>query len=130
MADIARPRSKTGPVLIIDDEVDLLRTYERIVRRLGYEVITAEMGQTGLEIARSREVALVVVDLRLPDMDGIDIVRAIRAGPNAPPVIVVTGLASAANRQAALEAGAVGYLSKPFSVLALAALVRDILGGA
>lgn len=129
MADIPRPRSKTGPVLIIDDEVDLLRTYERVVRRVGYEAITAELGQTGLEIARSREVALVVVDLRLPDMDGIDIVRAIRAGANAPPVIVVTGLASAATRQAALEAGAVGYLSKPFSVLALAALVRDILGG-
>jgi DNA-binding response OmpR family regulator len=129
MPDISRPRSKTGPVLIIDDEVDLLRTYERIVRRLGYEAVTAELGQTGLEIARSREVALVIVDLKLPDKDGFDIVRAIRAAPDPPPVIVVTGFASAATRRAALEAGAVGYLSKPFSVLALAALVRDILDG-
>jgi two-component system, OmpR family, KDP operon response regulator KdpE len=129
MTDIARPRSKTGPVLIIDDEVDLLRTYERIVRHVGYDAITTELGQTGLAIARSREVALVIVDLKLPDMDGIDLVRAIRAGSDPPPVIVVTGFASSAARRAALDAGAVGYLSKPFSILALAALMRDILGG-
>jgi DNA-binding response OmpR family regulator len=129
MTDIAGPRSKTGPVLIVDDEVDLLQTYERILRRLGYDTITTDLGRTGLAIARSREVALVIVDLKLPDMDGIDIVRAIRAAADAPPVIVVTGFASAAARKAALEAGAVDYLSKPFSVLALAALVREILGG-
>lgn len=122
-------RPKTGAVLIIDDEVDLLRTYERILRRLGYDVLTAERGQTGLSIAQSKEVALVVVDLRLPDVDGLDVVRAIRAGPDPPPVIVVTAFASAATRHAALQAGAAGYLSKPFSVLALTALVRDTLGG-
>ena len=129
MMDISRPRPKTGPVLLIDDEVDLLQTYERILRRLGYDVITAELGHTGLAIARSRQVSLVIVDLRLSDMDGLDIVRAIRAGPDPPPVIVITGFASANTRRAALEAGAMGYLSKPFSVLALTALVRDILGG-
>lgn len=128
MTDISRPRPKTGPVLIIDDEVDLLQTYERVLRRLGYDVITAELGQTGLAIAGSRQVSLIIVDLRLPDMDGLDVVRAMSARPDPPPVIVITGFASAATRRAALEAGAIGYLSKPFSVLALIALVRDILG--
>ena len=123
------PRPKTGAVLIIDDEVDLLQAYDRILRRMGYDVITAERGQTGLSIAQSKEIALVVVDLRLPDVDGLDVVRAIRAGPDPPPVIVVTGFASAATRHAALQAGAAGYLSKPFSVLSLAALVRNTLGG-
>jgi DNA-binding response OmpR family regulator len=129
MANASRPTPKTGPVLVIDDEVDLLRTYERILRRMGHDVVAAELGRTGLAIASSTEVALVIVDLRLPDMNGLDVVHAIRAGPNPPPVIVITGSASAATRQAAHGAGAIGYLSKPFSVLALTALVRDILGG-
>ncbi len=122
------PRPKAGAVLVIDDEVDLLQSYERILRRLGYDVVTAACGETGLSIAQAKDVALVVVDLRLPDMDGLDVVRAIRAGPDPPPVIVITGFASAATRHAALRAGAAGYLSKPFSVLALTALVRNILG--
>jgi DNA-binding response OmpR family regulator len=120
---------KTGPVLVIDDEVDLLRTYERLLRRMGCDVITAERGQDGLAIAQSRHVALVVVDLRLPDIDGLALVRALRARPDPPPVIVITGFGSAETRQAALDAGAAGYLGKPFSVLAFAALLRNVLGG-
>jgi DNA-binding response OmpR family regulator len=119
---------KTDPVLVIDDEVDLLQTYERLLRRMGYDVITAERGQEGLSIAQSRHVALVIVDLKLPDIDGLAVVRTLRAGPDPPPVIIVTGFVSAATRQAALDAGAVGYLGKPLSVLALAALLRNILG--
>ncbi|HEY7366274.1 MAG TPA: response regulator [Methylomirabilota bacterium] len=116
-------------MLVIDDEVDLLQTYERLLRRMGCDVITAERGQDGLAIAQSRHVALVVVDLRLPDIDGLALVRALRARPDPPPVIVITGFGSAETRQAALDAGAAGYLGKPFSVLAFAALLRNVLGG-
>lgn len=128
MTTVASLRPKMGPVLVIDDEVDLRWTYERILRRIGYDVITTELGQAGPAITRSREVALVIVDLGPSGTDRLDVVRAIRAGPGPPPIIV-TGFASASIRQAALQAGAVGYLSKPFSVLALTVLVRDILGG-
>jgi DNA-binding response OmpR family regulator len=119
---------KMGPVLVIDDEVDLLQTYERVLRRMGCDVITAERGHEGLTIAQSRHVALVIIDLKLPDIDGLAVVRALRAGPDPPPVIVVTGFVSAQTRRAALDAGAAGYLGKPFSVLALAVLVRNLLG--
>lgn len=118
----------TGPVLVIDDEVDLLHSYERLLRWMGCDVITAERGQEGLAIAQSRHIALAVVDLKLPDIDGLAVLRALRAGPDPPPVIVVSGFGSAQTRQAALDAGAAGYLAKPFSVLAFAALLRNVLG--
>jgi DNA-binding response OmpR family regulator len=121
--------AKKGPVLVIDDEVDLPRTYERLLRRMGCDVITAERGHDGLTIAQARHVALAIVDLKLPDIDGLAVVRALRAAPDPPPVIVVTGFMSAQTRQAGLQAGAADVLGKPFSLLALAALLRNLLGG-
>jgi DNA-binding response OmpR family regulator len=119
---------KPGAVLVIDDEVDLLETYARLLRRMGYDVITAERGRAGLSIAESREIALVIVDLRLPDMDGLEIVRTLNGRPDPPPIIVVTGFASSGTRQAALRAGATAYLTKPFSVLSLVSVLRDVQG--
>lgn len=119
---------KMGPVLVIEDEVDLLRTYERLLRWMGCDVITAESGHEGLAIAQSRHVALAIVDLKLPDIEGLAVVRALRAGHDPPVVIVVTGFVSAQSRQAALAAGAAEYLGKPFSVLTFAALLRNVLG--
>lgn len=127
-ANLSAAQPKKAPVLVIDDEVDLLRTYERLLRRMGCDVIAAERGQEGLSIAQSRPVALVIVDLKLPDVDGLAVVQALRSGPDPPPVIVVTGFVSAQSRRAALDAGAAGYLGKPFSVLALAVLLRNLLG--
>jgi DNA-binding response OmpR family regulator len=127
-ANSATAEQKTALVLVVDDEVDLLQSYERLLRRAGYEVLTAQRAQEGLTIAESKHVALVIVDLRLPDMDGIALVRALRARRDPPLVIVITGFPSAATRQAALDAGAAGYLAKPFSVLALTALLRNLLG--
>jgi two-component system, repressor protein LuxO len=119
---------KPGLVLVIDDEVDLLDTYARFLRRMGYDVVTAERGHAGLSIAESREIALVIVDLRLPDMDGLEVVRALNGRPDPPPIIVVTGFASPVTRQAALGAGAAAFLTKPFSVLALASVLRNVQG--
>ena len=114
----------TAPILIIDDEREFLNTYERLLRRLGYDVITAERGKEGIRIAQSRCVRLVVTDLQLPDLDGLAIVETVRAQPDPPPVVVVSGVASSDARRAALEAGAAGYLAKPFAVAALTALIR------
>jgi DNA-binding response OmpR family regulator len=117
-------------VLVVDDEADLVTTYERALRRLGYRIIPAGTRQAGLQALRSERLALVVADLRLPDGDGLDIVRAAREAPGPPPVIVVTGFASAAGQQAALEAGARAFLAKPFSVQALLETVRQVVGDA
>ena len=119
---------KTAPILIIEDEVDLLRTYERLLRRLGYEVLTADCGAEGLRLADSRELVLVVTDLKLPDIDGLKVVEAIRAQGNGLPIIVVSGFGSTHARGAALAAGADAYLAKPFAVSAFIDLIRKLLG--
>lgn len=118
------------PVLIVDDEADLVTTYERALRRLGYRIIPAGSRRAGLDVLRSERLALVVADLRLPDGDGLDIVRAARELPDPPPVIVVTGYPSAAGHQRALEAGAHAFLTKPFSVQGFLETVQQVVASA
>ena len=116
---------RTGPILVIDDELDLLQTYERLFHRLGYDVLTAERGAEGLRLANSQRLGLVITDLKLPDIDGLKIIESIRSKQNAPPVIVVSGLTSAKARDAAVAAGADAYLVKPFEISTLLALIRS-----
>jgi DNA-binding response OmpR family regulator len=122
-------KCRTAPILVVEDETDLRKTYERILRRLNLDVIAVERAAEGLGIARSQAVSLVITDLKLPDMDGIALVRALRACADPPPVIVASGLDSAASQHAALEAGAIAYLIKPFSIATLTATVQEILKG-
>ncbi len=119
-----------GRVLVVDDEADLVASYERLLRRQGHRVIATGSRGEGLAILGREALVLVISDLRLPDGDGLDIVRAARRTPTPVPVLVVTGFVSEASRLAAFAAGASGYLAKPFAVSAFAALVeRTILGG-
>lgn len=112
---------------MVDDETDLVTTYERVLRRLGYATVAAGTRQAALDAIGTTPLKLVIADLRLPDGDGLDIVRAAR-GRNCPlPVIVVTGYASEASRRLALEAGAAAYVAKPFSISCFTQLVRDQL---
>jgi DNA-binding response OmpR family regulator len=115
------------PVLVVDDEADLLVTYERILRRLGQRVVAVGSRAAGLEVLRRESPRLVIADLRLPDGDGLEVVRAARALPTPVPVIVVTVLTSRATRQAALGAGAGAFLAKPFATETLTGLVREAL---
>jgi DNA-binding response OmpR family regulator len=110
-------------VLVVDDETDFLKTYERLLRRRGYMVIAVATRSEALDVVRSTPLGLVIADVKLPDGDGLDIVREARAAPVPPPIIVVTGFASDANQQQALEAGASAYLAKPFSVSTFTTLV-------
>ena len=114
-------------ILIVDDEADLVTTYERLLQRRGYRVVSAGSCRDGLVLVERELLALVVTDLRLPDGDGLDIVRAARRTPTPTPSLVVTGFASHASREAALAAGASGYLAKPFTASALIALVEQAL---
>jgi two-component system response regulator PilR (NtrC family) len=114
-------------VLVVDDEGDLLATYERLLRRLGCHVTGARTMAGALGALRNGRFELVVADRRLPDGDGLDIVRAARAVASPPPVIVVTAFVSGASRHQALAAGAAAYLAKPFTTASLASLVRDML---
>jgi DNA-binding response OmpR family regulator len=117
-------------ILIVDDEADLVTTYERLLRRRGYRVVSAGSCRDGLLVVEREPLALVVTDLRLADGDGLDIVRAARrTTPSPTPSLVVTGFASEASRAASLAAGASGYLAKPFTASALSSLVESMLSG-
>ena len=114
-------------VLIVDDEADLLTTYHRLLTRAGYSTITVATRRAALATLETERVDLIVADRRLSDGDGLDVVRVARARQHPPPVIVVTGLASEESRRQALDAGATGYLAKPFSTSALTLLIREAL---
>lgn len=114
-------------VLVVDNEADFLATYERLLRRLGYEVITAMSRAAGLAAVAEERPHLVISDLRLPDGDGLDVVRAARGIPDPPPVIVVTGYPSDETRRAATAAGATAFFAKPFAAAGLLAAVQSSL---
>jgi two-component system response regulator PilR (NtrC family) len=115
--------------LVVDDEVDFLTTYERLLRRQGYEVVTATSCAAGLAAVARERMQLVISDLRLPDGDGLDVVRAARGAADPPTVIVVTGYPSAERRRAALAAGATTFLAKPFVAATLLAAIGSGLDG-
>ena len=117
-------------VLVVDDEADFLATYERLLRRQGYDVLTAKSRAAGLAALAGEPLHLVISDLRLPDGDGLDVVRAARDAREPAPVLVVTGYPSDETRRAALAAGATTLLAKPFAAAVLLASIRSIVDGA
>jgi len=117
-------------VLVVEDEADLVATYERLLRRHGYCVVSARSREAGLAALKYEPPHLLIADLRLPDGDGLDVVRAARALPTPTPVIVVSGFASNGSRNAALSAGASAVLAKPFSTDALTKLIQTVLAPA
>jgi DNA-binding response OmpR family regulator len=114
-------------VLVVDDEADFLATYERLLRRQGHIVTVATSRAAGVAALARERPHLVISDLRLPDGDGLDVVRAARGLPEPAPVIVVTGYPSDETRRAAIAAGACAFLSKPFSAADLLAAIRASL---
>jgi two-component system response regulator PrrA len=116
-------------VLVVDDEADFLATYERLLRREGYEVVTVTSRAAGLAALAGELPHLVISDLRLPDGDGLDVVRAARAARDAVPVIVITGYPSDETRRAALAAGATTFVAKPFAAAVLLAAIRSSVDG-
>jgi DNA-binding response OmpR family regulator len=114
-------------VLVVDDEADFLTTYERLLQREGYEVITVTSRAAGLAALAGELPHLVISDLRLSDGDGLDVVRAAHSARAPLPVIVVTGYPSAENRRAALAAGATMFVAKPFAAAMLLAAIRSSL---
>ena len=105
-----------------------MASYERLLRRRGYRVVSAGSRGAGLTLMERELLALVITDLRLPDGDGLDLVRAARRLPTPTPSMVVTGFASEATRTASLAAGASAFLAKPFAASAFISLVEGTLG--
>jgi two-component system, OmpR family, alkaline phosphatase synthesis response regulator PhoP len=113
-------------ILIIDDEPRIATIAGDYLRHAGFGVITAQTGSEGLDRARTDRPALIVLDLRLPDMDGIDAARALRRVSRVP-IVMLTARAEESDRLLGLDAGADDYIVKPFSPRELVARVRAVL---
>jgi len=113
-------------VLVIEDEPDLAMLLERNLRDAGYEVEIAGAGDRGLAAARSRAFDLILLDIMLPEMDGLEICRRLRGEQVYTPILVLSAKSSEIDRVLGLELGADDYLTKPFSIPELMARVKAI----
>ena len=120
-------------ILVVEDDPDLRVTLRQALTAAGYAVDTAADGQAALSALTSRSYALMVLDLGLPQIDGLDVLRRLRAGQNSVPVLVLTARDALEHRVLGLKLGADDYLSKPFELEELearvAALIRRANGG-
>jgi DNA-binding NtrC family response regulator len=118
----------TAKILVIDDEKLIRWTMNDVLQREGYHVITAECGETGLQLVEGERPDLILLDLRLPGMDGMEVLeRAKQIAPNAV-VIIVTAHGTPESAVQAMKLGAHDYLHKPFDLEETRAAVRKALG--
>ena len=113
-------------ILVVDDEPRIAEICRDYLKRAGFEVITAGNGDDALALARSRQPDLIVLDLKLPGRDGLDVTRALRQRSNVP-IIMLTARIEESDKLVGLELGADDYLTKPFSPRELVARVRAVL---
>mgnify|MGYP000983906235 CR=1 FL=1 len=116
--------SKT--VLVIDDEPKIAEICSDYLSAAGFHVLTADTGLRGLALARKEKPDLVVLDLMLPEMDGLDVCRELRRESSVP-VVMLTARVEESDKLVGLELGADDYLTKPFSPRELVARVRAVL---
>jgi two-component system alkaline phosphatase synthesis response regulator PhoP len=119
----------TRTILVVDDEPEIVAIVRDYLDRAGFRVITAGDGATALRLARAERPALMLLDLMLPELDGIDVLRALRgeAATRALPVIMLTARVEETDRLIGLELGADDYITKPFSPREVVARVRAVL---
>jgi DNA-binding response OmpR family regulator len=117
-------------ILLVEDEPGIVDFTERGLRAQGFEVDTALDGETGLARALDEEIELVVLDLMLPRLSGEQILARLAQARPALPVIVLTARGEIEDRVTGLDAGAIDYIAKPFSVAELAARIRAQLRSA
>ncbi len=113
-------------VLVVDDEIALQETLEYNLAKQGYQVFTAADGLAAIEIARREKPDLIVLDLMLPGLDGLEVCRVLRRDMNVP-ILMLTARADEVDRIVGLEIGADDYLTKPFSMRELLARVKALL---
>lgn len=118
--------TEPGRVLVVDDEVQIVRALAINLQALGYHVDTAASGEEALRLAASNRPDVVILDLGLPGIDGVEVIRGLRGWSGAP-IIVLSVRAEEREKIAALEAGADDYVTKPFGMGELVARLRAAL---
>jgi DNA-binding response OmpR family regulator len=114
-------------ILVVDDDKSILRTFTRILQKSGYEIDTAETGQEAIEKTQTRSYDLALVDIRLPDIDGTDLLAKLKKPLQHTVKIMITGFPSLETGVKALDEGADAYLVKPVKPQELLILLEEKL---
>jgi CheY-like chemotaxis protein len=124
--------AKNTTVLLVEDNEDNLLIYSTILRHSGYTVVEARDGQAGIDAARKEHPGLILMDVSIPIIDGLEATRRLKAADDTKdiPIIALTAHALASDQQKALEAGCDAYIAKPAEPRAVVAAVREYLGEA
>ena len=113
-------------LLVVDDERSIVPVIERFARQIGFDVEYRSNGRDALAALATMNPDVAMVDLQMPELTGIDVLRAVRAADSEAQVILMTGSATVDTAIEAVKAGALDYLSKPFDFERLGALLRGI----
>ena len=114
-------------ILVIDDEQGIRELLDALLRRKGYDVVLAESGRKGLELFRRERPDVIVLDLKMPEMDGLTVLRQIRSLNRSQPVIVLTGSRTVEMEQQVRALGVTEYIAKGFSLHLLGDALKRLL---
>ena len=114
-------------ILVIDDEQGIRDLLDTLLRRKGYDVVLAESGQKGLELFRRERPDVIVLDLKMPGMDGLTVLQQIHSLDPGKPVIILTGAGTAEAEQQVRALGVTEYVEKEFSLHLLGDSLKRIL---
>lgn len=115
-------------LLFIDDQVELLSVFKKFFSKLDFAVLTAPDGRTGLALAKSDKPDLIVLDIRMPILDGIETLKKLRKKDKTTRVVMLTGYGTADYLRMTSELDVSDFISKPFDLHALLEVIRGVLG--
>ncbi len=119
----------THKILVVDDEENMLALFRRVLGKEGYHIECVDSGQGALKLATERPFELAIVDVSMPDMDGIEVLAKLKGMDREMPVIMISAFPSWEKEQAAKSLGCADYLPKPLDMKRLKALVKKELSG-
>ena len=123
----ARPSEPV--VLIVDDNPDILLLLETNLRRAGFGVVKAGEGETALRALDEARPDVILLDLMMPVLDGWGVLERLEGRSDTPPIIIISAATSQTNVDRAYELGAVGYITKPFSLTEMIDKINEVLAG-
>ncbi len=122
----AAPAPSEAPILIVEDDRDIAELLELHLGDLGYATLRASDGPSGLERALAEDLSLMILDLMLPGLDGLEVCKRVRAQKRSLPILMLTSKSEELDKVLGLELGADDYMTKPFSIRELVARVKAI----